>query len=260
MSGKTAVVFICLILSACIAHAQKDFYLEPSFDGPFIVAGCYGVYLGTLVESYITPANLNTLVKEDINPLDRWAVNYFSESIKRTGNHFLALTALPVVIGIYGNSREYNNWDAITDGVMYLESLLFTYSMSHYIKGFEIRPKPRAYNTDLSYLERKEKSNASGFYSLNSALAANSVAFTDAVFSTRFPDSAWLPYIRIIGWTTVAFMGYTQIASGEHFPTDVIFGTAIGAASGYMVPLSHIAKPAVNLETILGGISLTIDF
>ena len=259
MSGKTLVVTICLILSSYKALAQSDFYLEPSFDGPFIVAGCYGVYLGTLVESFITPANLNTLAKDNLNPLDRWAVNYYSEDLRRTGNHLLAITALPVVIGIYGSSHGYNNWDAVTDGVMYLESMLFTYSMSHYIRGFELRPKPKAYNTDLSYWERKRKSNASGFYSLNSALAANTVAFTDAVFSTRFPDSAWLPYIRIIGWTAVAVMGYTQIASGEHFPTDVLFGTAIGAASGYMVPNSHIAKPAVNLETILGGISLTID-
>jgi len=255
------IVIAVILLIGQISVAKDAYYLDPSFDGPYLITAATGVWLADRVNLYITPPLINTLVKSDINPLDRFAADYYSPNLRRSGDYMLGMTALPIVIFIYGGNKSgYEYWDAVTDLVIYSETVLFTYSLCHYIRGFEIRPKPYAYNNELDYTVRAAKDAASSFYSLNSALAANAVAFTESVFKKRFPDSGILPLIRIVGWSGAAYMGYTQVKSGEHFLTDVIFGTAIGAVTGYMIPKVHTEIPAVNIRTIIGGVEITMDF
>ena len=223
-----------------ISASSEAYYLDASFDGPYLITAAMGVWLSNKVNSYITPPLINTLVKDDINPMDRFAAEYYSPSLRRNGDYMLGFTAYPIIIALYGGSRGYDYWEAMTDVVMYTETVLFTYSLCHYIRGFEIRPRPYAYNDELGYFTRRTKEAASSFYCLHSALAANAAVFTESVFKRRFPEAKILPMIRLAGWSAVLYMGYTQVASGQHFLTDVIFGTAIGAATGYMLSLIHI--------------------
>ena len=256
---KLAVLIILLTLTVS-SFGGEAYLLEPSFDGPFLITSALSVYMAYQIESYITPPILNTLSKDDINRLDRFAAGLYSESLENTGNYLLALTAFPVILGMYGESRGYEYTDALTDGMMYLESCLLTYSMCIYINGFELRPRPVAYNSDLTDQIRRDRKNSGGFYSLNTALVANAVSFTSTVFSRRFPDSRLLPFLKIGGASAVCIMGYTQIASGQNFPTDVIFGAFIGGATGYMIPAMHELSANIDVDVLLSGLQLTYHF
>ncbi|MBC8278844.1 MAG: phosphatase PAP2 family protein [FCB group bacterium] len=256
---KIAMLFLLLTL-AISSFGGEAYFLDPSFDGPFLTSSAIAVYMAAQLDRYLTPPILNTLSKDNLPGLDKTAVGNYSNGMKATSKHLLAFTALPVVIGIYGESRGYTYFDALTDGIMYLESCFLTYSMCTYINGFEFRPRPIAYNTDLPDDVRRTGDNSKGFYSLNTALLANTVCFTNAVFSKRFPDSKLNKVLLIGGWSAVCVMGYTQVKSGQHFPTDVLFGALFGAATGYGIPDAHLYHHNVDFDIMLSGLQLTYHF
>lgn len=252
-------LFLLLIL-AVSSFGGEAYFLDPSFDGPFLTSSAFAVYMASTLDRYFSPIILNSLSRDNLLALDRSAVGNYSNGMKETSKHLLGFTALPIIISIYGQGRGYTYLDAVTDGVMYLESAFLTYSMAQYFNGFELRPRPIAYNTDLPENVRRDKDNVMGLYSLNTALLANTVSFTHAVFSQRFPDSKMKKYILIGGWSAVCIMGYTEVKSGQHFPTGVIFGALMGALTGYSIPDAHLYHHNVEFDINLSSIQLTCHF
>jgi membrane-associated phospholipid phosphatase len=59
-------------------------------------------------------------------------------------------------------------------------------------------------------------------------------------------------------------VGATRILAGEHFPTDVVAGAAVGAAIGLIVPALHAAPSRMSAVPLAvasgGGIGLTGSF
>lgn len=256
---KIAALFLLLTLTIS-SFGGEAYLLDPSFDGPFLTSSAFAVYMASNLDRYFSSPILNSLSRDNLLAMDRSAVGNYSNGLKETSKHLLGFTALPILIGIYGQSRGYMYLDAVTDGVMYLESAFLTYSMAQYFNGFELRPRPIAYNTGLPDDIRRDKDNVKGLYSLNTALLANSISFTHAVISQRFPDSKLKKYVLIGGWSAVCIMGCTEVKSGQHFPTGVIFGALMGALTGYSVPDAHLYHHNVEFEINLSSLQLTCHF
>lgn len=74
------------------------------------------------------------------------------------------------------------------------------------------------------------------FPSGHSIMAFTGAAFTQAVYSLRYPDSPYKRASTITAWTLAGATAALRVASGNHFITDVLAGAAIGTFFGYGVP------------------------
>lgn len=74
------------------------------------------------------------------------------------------------------------------------------------------------------------------FPSGHSIMAFTGAAFTQAVYSLRYPDSPYKRASTITAWSLAGATAALRIASGNHFITDVLAGAAIGTLFGYGVP------------------------
>ena len=69
----------------------------------------------------------------------------------------------------------------------------------------------------------------SGSFPSGHAMAAFSIA---SVFADQYRSTRWVPYVSY-GLATA--IGLSRIVVGQHFPTDVLVGGALGASIGHMV-------------------------
>lgn len=74
------------------------------------------------------------------------------------------------------------------------------------------------------------------FPSGHSIMAFTGAAFTHAVFALRYPDSPYRKASTITAWSLAATTAVLRVASGNHFVSDVLVGSAIGTFFGFAVP------------------------
>lgn len=67
-------------------------------------------------------------------------------------------------------------------------------------------------------------------------MAFTGAAFTQALFSLRYPDSPYRIPVTASAWTLAAATAVLRVASGNHFVTDVLAGALIGSFYGFAVP------------------------
>ena len=149
-----------------------------------------------------------------------------------------------------------DGWDAaLVDAMMYAQSLSLTLAFTDVTKIAVRRPRPSAYScggsctsTDLDL----------SFFSGHSSTVADVAATATYLAFVRSPHTA-RPWITLIAGTLLtSFVSYERVRAGAHFPTDVIAGSAAGAAIGVLVPHMHrheTEQPAtwVGLAPAQGG-------
>ena len=85
-------------------------------------------------------------------------------------------------------------------------------------------------------------------------MAFASAVFLSTVHDAYHPGSASSPYIWAGSLLAAAAVGVMRIESGEHFPTDVIAGAAVGSAIGYLIPRVHrVDTGRFSLTPVLRG-------
>ena len=60
----------------------------------------------------------------------------------------------------------------------------------------------------------------------------------------------WKLYVWGSSLLAASTVGYLRVASGAHFPTDVLVGAAIGSAIGYFIPYIYRDKEQSNLSVV----------
>jgi membrane-associated phospholipid phosphatase len=118
------------------------------------------------------------------------------------------------------------------------------------------RPRPFVYDLPASDPARASAESYVSFYSSHTSGAfAASLAYA-STFALRHPDSEarWLVY----GGAALAAgsVGVLRVLAGQHFPTDVIAGAAVGAAFGLVVPRLH-RRPII--VPVPGGATLAFS-
>jgi membrane-associated phospholipid phosphatase len=105
---------------------------------------------------------------------------------------------------------------------------------------------------------------AASFPSRHATIAFASAVFAGYAFDEINPGSAWSPLVWASGLGLATATSALRVASGDHFPSDVLAGAVLGAACGYLVPLLHKATNASGgdsgLEAALSpaGFSLSL--
>ena len=239
------LLFIYVVFSCCTYGFCQDPY-KISFvkDVPLILGSLGGEIVGGYIIKGIRPfdqEDLDALNPMDINGFDRRAINNFSSMAANASDVFL-ITALsyPAFLMFDKPIRQ----DFLKISLMTAEVIFINGAVTTVTKGLVKRPRPFAYNNDLSLEERNGRNVQLSFFSGHTSSVAALSFFTAKVFSDYHPDSKWKPVI----WSTAALLpavtGLLRYQGGKHFPTDIITGYAVGGLIGILIPRMHINKNA----------------
>lgn len=239
------ILVIAIVFSVCVPDlsAQERLSFAKTPDTWFApLAGGIGVG-GWLIghrDNALNVADLSTLHTSDIPAFDRWATNYSSSVVATASDIGLAsAVALPLVV-----LSEFR--DDIPDLLMiYGETLSLTYGLTEAAKTAG-RIRPRAYNTDLSLSERTSSEVRKSFFSGHTSVSMAAGVFTARVYELYRPGSATSKALWIIGPGLGLLTGGLRVFSGNHFPSDVLVGAAVGAIVGYVVPEMHRTKKSYS--------------
>jgi membrane-associated phospholipid phosphatase len=117
---------------------------------------------------------------------------------------------------------------------------------------FTKRIRPFGYYTELPMASKTGNGTTDSWFSGHTSTTATASFFMAKVLSDYHPElggKKWLLYGAAI--IPPAIIGIYRIKALKHFPTDVIMGTAVGAAVGILIPHLHkITKKNKDLSIV----------
>jgi membrane-associated phospholipid phosphatase len=251
MNLKLLLTFITVLFSVHYNFSQKN--LESPYktdllkDGIWITTGVGLNALGVLLiqdKKGLTEAELNSLNRDDIWGIDRWAAGNFSE--RANSDSYIPMFtafALPLVLFINENERSH----AGQISVLFVESMATTGALFSITAALVQKSRPLVYNTSIPAEERMDNDEQRSFFAGHTAATASATFFAAKVFNDFNPDSPWKPVVWGGAAAIPALVGYLRVKAGKHFLTDNLIGFAVGAASGILIPELH-KKENKNLE------------
>jgi len=256
------VILFTLYFHPQFANAQSPYEKNLKKDGLIISCGAGLVIVSEILTRNIDPLTLteiNSLSKYDINRFDRSAVLNYSPQLSHASDILIGTCILsPMMLLLDEEMWEDKN----TIIMMHLESILLTGFFTNLIK-MSGRIRPFLYNPEVPLQKKLGLKNEArvSFPSRHTSLAFASAVLFSKVFYDFHPNSKFKPYIWAGTLSAASIVGYLRYASGDHFPTDILTGAALGSAVGYFVPYFHKKKnlsfqPSYQMEQCL----LTIKF
>jgi membrane-associated phospholipid phosphatase len=188
--------------------------------------------------------NVSALKVKDINWFDRWGVKPYNESADNASYlPFYGAVAYPLVFIMLDKKMRKDIYEL---SFLYLESMTITGAIYGTATNYGERYRPLVYSNNTPMEKRLLSDSRKSFFAGHVALVATSTFFMASVFAQYHPDSKfkWMMY-AIAGGAT-ATTGYLRHEAGEHFPSDILVGTAVGTLSGILVPALHKTKISKN--------------
>jgi membrane-associated phospholipid phosphatase len=252
---KKTILLLIFLSQFTIAWTQKDtliedkiYHLNRKIEIPVTIGLISANYLGFQIiknKTPLTPFQISSLNKNDVLAFDRSAVtqNYNSaahQNAKDASDLGLNISVfLPAILYFDKNIRS----DAFNYFLLYLETQAVNTSLYTYAGSmFTNRKRPFVYYPEVD-LERKTGSGTmDSFFSGHTSSTTTAAFFMAQVFLDYHPEfkHKWAVYTAAM--VPSVFVGYSRYKALMHFPSDVIVGIAVGAASGILVPALHKVK------------------
>jgi len=233
------------------------FRLKPAKETVLLISGVSTQQVGDYYFSKLSGRDPNTLNKNGIPAFERFACEYYSKKLSNISDYTKDATSglmLLTALSLLKNSRKENINAFLTDIVMFVESETAIIGLTKCAKSLSKRPRPYAYNTDLSYERRGSRNASLSFWSGHASLAFTTVVFTGYVFQNRHPGSPLTTPVWIIGICSATATSVLRVRSGNHFPSDVVVGAAVGSFIGWVIPRLHKEKSnSMSLTTNVAG-------
>jgi membrane-associated phospholipid phosphatase len=196
---------------------------------------------------------------DDLIAFDRYAVGRSSKEWEALSDVALFTSiAIPVLyLGLESIVLPTTTpWgDFAGDMLIVAEAMALTGAFQNLIKFAVRRPRPVRY-TDLQEPLTPFDAELS-FPSGHAAMVASATTALTTTLFLRHPDSPMRWVVLGAGATLTALTAFARVESGNHFPTDVIVGSFIGAFSGFVVPYLHRKKipltPTAGLNPVNGS-------
>jgi membrane-associated phospholipid phosphatase len=231
------VLFFILLVS--FAKAQGVYQLSYKTDVPISTVGVAANIPPLFMKKnkpLLTEATINGLDKNKIWKVDRFATNYWNTRSAITSD-VLMITSMALPILLLANRNTRSEGGKIT--LMYAETLVLNAGITNLTKEIFKRKRPYNYNPNAPLSKKMESDATSSFFSGHTSFSSASTFFFAKVYADTNPNSKWKPAV----WTGAAVIPLTtailRVAAGKHFPTDVLVGYLVGAATGILVPHLH---------------------
>ena len=154
----------------------------------------------------------------ELYTIDRGAIENWNPEIAKNSDYVLGgLMLLPFASLASHEVQE----QAGTYLFMYGEVLVSTGLITAAIKGWTERARPYVYNNSVPLEDRISPSSMS------------------TTHMDLHPDDPFRWVVLAGTFGAAGLVGYIRVESGQHFPTDVIAGAAIGTAIGWAIPALH---------------------
>ncbi len=226
---------------------EPIYKLHPGWDYPLLGLGLIGAgaafaWEWDMAGKKIDPADFR---RSEIPPFDRWVIGSFSAGLSRTSDVLiLGEGLLPVGLTALDFGRKAESFsEAWRDAVLYGEVVTAASMVSIGAKILRMHPRPLVFTDAAPNSERTSGDARSSFMSEHTTGAFAAAVFGAYTFQLRHPNSPALPYLwgGALGLATA--VGALRVASGKHFPSDVLAGALCGGLIGYAVPRLHLVNP-----------------
>jgi membrane-associated phospholipid phosphatase len=222
---------------------ESPFKVDLFVDLPLIAAGAtlwvvpYAVFTTELQPPFCDPCD-----RSKVNSFDRLAIGlHHSWSTWAADGQLAALAPFFFTLELidYGGTN-WRGWGS--DMVVVAESVVMSGVINEWVRRSVRRPRPFMYEVGVYPDERTSAEAVFSYYSGHTAAIFAFSVSTAWAFQMRHPHSPWI-YPMWVG--LMLFSGGQaafRVLSGEHFPTDVIFGAVVGSAVGVLVPALHLRR------------------
>ena len=259
-SKNRFILFNFIIISFAIISLVKPIYSQSSardsslhpYHVNYWVTG--GIIIGGLTlekigigwisnKSPISTGELQNLNRDDISPIDSWALKFDPSKMndyKKLSSHLLtAVVFVPVLTMLDHNIRQ--DWLDVL--LMYMQTQTVTnnfYLYSPFGATFQNRLRPVVYYEAVDIGERSAPNNRNSLYSGHVAATTVSTFFAAKIFCDYHPELGWNKYL-IYGAASIPplIMSYFRLKALAHFPTDILTGFSVGALCGILIPEFH---------------------
>jgi membrane-associated phospholipid phosphatase len=214
---------------------SQEFTIDPAWDGAILGSGALLGGASELLVPYRDPPDLGEIDIQKLNAVDRWALFPYSRGVDLASTVLEITTiAVPLLLMIV---LPEDQW--IPMGVLYGETLCLADISKNVLKYLFPRYRPYMYpgGTDKGGPDGGE--NYDSFPSGHATMAFSAAAFATFVYASYFPDSPYLIPLAVADCGLAALTASFRVFAGMHFISDIVVGTAIGVASGCLVPLLH---------------------
>jgi membrane-associated phospholipid phosphatase len=218
--------------------------------GGIIIVGIPATLIGAPLitnKSPLTDADFKALNRNDINPIDRWALNLDPSKMSYYANFsddvLAGIILLPGLTLFDHNIRQ----DWLDIALMYAETQIIVnniYLYSPFGPLFQNRLRPAVYYDALGNSGARTTAwNRSSFYSGHVASAAAATFFTAKVFCDYYPELGSNKYL-VYGAAAIPplIVGYLRMKALDHFPSDILVGFGVGTLCGILIPEIHRIK------------------
>ncbi len=227
-------------------------------SGGIIAVGIPATLIGAPLitnKSAVTIAELQSLNRNDINPIDRWALNLDPSKMSYYAN--LSDDVLAGIILLPGLTLFDHNirQDWLDIAMMYAETQIIVnniYLYSPFGPLFQNRLRPAVYYDALGTSGARTTAwNRSSFYSGHVASAAAASFFTAKIICDYYPELGSMKYL-LYGAAAIPPLieGYLRMKALDHFPSDILVGFGVGALCGILIPEFH----RIKIESVSMGL------
>jgi len=243
---KFKLLFLCLTIQmASLAQSVYSF----DADDEAIIFGV-GITLGIVDNLLLKPRKpisieeLEKFSRENVNSFDRIATYNWSPTAS-TVSDILLVVSIASPLFLLSSSNVHK--DIGTFSTMYVENVIFSYSLTYLAKAIELRPRPYIYNEMVPVQEKLNIGSTLSFFSGHSTMAFSSAVFLSTLFQKYHPGSKSIPYVWGTTLMAASVVAYLRVYSGQHFPSDIITGAVAGCLIGYLIPLIHEHKESTEV-------------
>jgi membrane-associated phospholipid phosphatase len=145
------------------------------------------------------------------------------------------------------------------DMVVYAEVLSISGTATEVAKYGVQRPRPYVYGSTSTAVLQSSASYTS-FFSGHATVTFGALTTLAMTETLRHGLQVWPWLLMGLVGTSVAV---ERVLAGQHFPSDVVVGAAVGVGTGVLVPLVHrretAAEPQVKLVFHSGGAGLEVS-
>jgi membrane-associated phospholipid phosphatase len=255
--NKILLILLALFLTSICSWGQlfeSDVYkVNPLIDGSITLAATATNYYGMKMvdrKSPLDSTDISLLDANDINAFDRSATQQDASYIHRAWElsdiGMRGSFLLPLLLVLDKEIRQ--DWAPIL--LLYLQSEAVVGNLFSWGAAIHIdRIRPLVYNPDVSYDDKTFKRNKNSFYSGHTSTSATASFFVAKVYCDYHPELGNKKFIFYsLALIPPVFTGYYRYRGMKHFPTDVLTGLAVGAATGILIPHLHKHRKNKNLS------------
>jgi len=258
------------LLAQKVQKEENVYKTNPYISASIGIVGSTASYFGfkKIRDKEDIPAEVVlSLDKYDVNGFDRHAL-FQDPGYRETANTIsdIGLYATFVApVFLLADKKIRKHW--LNIGLMYFETQAISgllYAWSPFGPQFIDRYRPETYYNEIKLTQRQSGQNRNSFFSGHTVITATASFFMAKVICDFHPElgkKKWLIYGA--AFIPPTFVAYFRVKALQHFPTDTIAATAIGATVGILIPQLHknaMKKSGLSIDTNFEGNGIALNY